>query len=117
MNARFIRFGEVEIDGKRYQEDVVIEQGTIREREKQGSRRHKARYGHTPLSTEESIPWSCTRLLVGTGANGRLPITEDVHSEARRRGVEIVAVPTDEACRLLNEASLETTNAVLHLTC
>ncbi len=117
MKARFMRFGEVEIDGKRYQEDVVIERGSVREREKQGSRRHKARYGHTPLSTDEPIPWDCTRMVVGTGANGRLPITEDVRSEAERRGVEIVAVPTEEACRLLSESTLESTNAILHLTC
>lgn len=117
MNIRYIRFGTVEIDGAPYHEDVVIEGGLIRQREKQGSRRHKGRYGHTPLSMDEPIPWACARLVVGTGAHGRLPITEDVLSEAARRGVEVAAMPTEEACRLLSESSLESTNAILHLTC
>ena len=117
MTVQFVGFGEIEIDGKRYQEDVVIDGGLIRQREKQGSRRHKGRYGHTPLSMDEPIPWNCARLVVGTGALGRLPITEDVLSEAARRGVELVAAPTEEACRLLNGAALESTNAILHLTC
>ncbi len=117
MQARFIRFGELEIDGRRYREDVVIENGTVRTREKSASRARKAQYGHTPLSEEESIPWSCKRLIVGTGANGRLPITPELHQAAERNGVELVAVPTEEACRLLNEADLREVNAVLHLTC
>ena len=117
MKARFIRFGEIEIDGTRYNKDVVVENGVVRNRDKTASRQHKAAYGHTPLSANESIPWECSRLLVGTGANGRLPITPEVQAAARERGVELIAVPTEQACGMLREADLSTTNAILHLTC
>ena len=42
----------------------------------------------------------CRRLIVGTGADGDLPITAELVAEAERRGVELIAVPTPEACRL-----------------
>lgn len=117
MQARYIRFGEVEIDGLRYTEDIVIENGRVRDRDKAVSRPQKRDYGHTPLSEHESIPWNCSRLIVGTGANGRLPITAAVHTLARDHGVELVAVPTDKACALLTDSDLASTNAILHLTC
>jgi hypothetical protein len=38
-------------------------------------------FGHTPLSTEEKIPWKCRRLVIGTEA-GALPVMTDVKREA-----------------------------------
>ena len=117
MRATFIRFGEIEIDGQRYTEDVVIVRGAVRLRDKSPSRKYKARFGHTPLSAKEDIPWDCQRLIIGTGAEGLLPIMKKVYEKAEKRGVELVTVNTPEACRLLSQADLKTTNAILHLTC
>lgn len=117
MKAQFIRFGEVEIDGTRYREDVVVNGGVVGERDKAASRSHKSKYGHTPLSIDEPVPWNCSRLIVGTGANGRLPITPEVKAAAEKRGVELIAVPKEQACTMLSEADTGTTNAILHLTC
>jgi hypothetical protein len=117
MQARLIEFGAIEIDGKRYERDVVIEGGRVRKRDKKASRPLRDRYGHTPLSLLESLPWSCRRLIVGTGVDGSLPIDDGVREEAARRGVAFVAVPTDEACRLISDADPADTAAVLHVTC
>jgi hypothetical protein len=120
MDARLIGFGLVEIDGRRYDFDVVIEGGRIGKRKKKASKPLRDRYGHTPLSLLESIPWECRRLVGGTGANGALPIDDAVFEEARRRKVELVALPTEEACDLLAAAGageLAETNAILHVTC
>ena len=117
MNARFLGFGEVEVEGKRYDSDVVIERGRIRRRHKRPSKPYRDRFGHTPLSGSESIPWGGQRLIVGTGADGLLPIMTDVYELAARRGVEIVALPTDSACRLISELEPGEVNAVLHVTC
>ena len=89
----------------------------MHKRHKKASKPLRDRYGHTPLSLLEPIPWDCRRLIVGTGVDGALPIDPEVVAEARRRGVELVVVPTDEACALLADADLATTNAVLHVTC
>jgi hypothetical protein len=117
MDARLIAFGQIEIDGHRFEHDVVVERGTVRRRKKGLSKPYRDRYGHTPLSAQEAIPWSAPRLIVGTGANGLLPIMPEVMDEARRRGIEIVARPTEEACRLLHDADPESVAAILHVTC
>jgi hypothetical protein len=95
----------------------VVDRGLVRKRRKKASKPLRDRYGHTPLSLLEPIPWHCRRLIVGTGADGALPIVEAVVEEAERRGVELAAVPTEDACALLSEADPTTTNAVLHVTC
>ena len=117
MKASLLGFGVIEIAGERFERDVVVEHGRVGKRHKKGSQPLRDRYGHTPLSLLEPIPWDCRRLIVGTGADGALPIDPDVIAEARRRGVELVAMPTEEACALLADADLETTNAILHVTC
>ena len=41
----------------------------------------------------------------------------ELYEEARRRGVEIVAEPTEAACLLLQAADPRDVAAVLHVTC
>ena len=117
MQARLIRFGLIEIDGQRFDRDVIISHGRVRKRHKKASQPLRDRNGHTPLSLLEPIPWDCRRLIVGTGADGALPIDPDVVAEAGRRAIELVAVPTEAACALLVDADPETTGAILHVTC
>jgi hypothetical protein len=117
MKARLVAFGQVEVEGERYDRDLVIEGGRIGKRHKGPSKPLRGRFGHTPLTAAEEIPWGGKRLIVGTGANGRLPIAPDVYAEARRRGVEIEAVPTREACKLLAELDSKDVYAILHVTC
>jgi hypothetical protein len=109
-------FGTIRIDGEVYERDVVIDRGQVRPRKKKPSKQFREAYGHTPLSIEEQIPWKCSRLVIGTGAQGSLPVMPAVFEEAARRGVEVTAVPTRQAIELLRRANGET-NAVLHITC
>ena len=117
MRAELVAFGEIEIEGERYTHDVLIESGRVRKRSKKPSKAYRDQYGHTPLSADEAIPWAGRRLIIGTGAYGSLPIMPQVHEEAARRGIEIVAAPTKEACRLLADLEREQVNAILHITC
>jgi hypothetical protein len=117
MNAQLLDFGKIEIDGKRYDADVVIERGQVRRRRKKPSKPYRDRFGHTPLSPEELIPWGGPSLIIGTGADGRLPIMAEVYELAARRNVEIVALPTETACRLIADLERGEVNAVLHVTC
>ena len=118
MKAKFVKFGEIEIDGVRYTEDVLITRGKITLRDKTPSKKHKSRFnGHTPLSAKELIPWECQQLIIGTGEEGALPVMKKVYRRAKKKGVELVVVPTPRACKLLSEADPGTTNAILHVTC
>jgi len=117
MDARLVSFGKLKIDGRRFDHDVVLEGGRVRRRKKGPSKAYRDRFGHTPLSTDEAIPWSAPRLIVGTGATGQLPIMPELYDEARRRGVEVIARPTAEACVLLETTDPGEVAAVLHVTC
>jgi hypothetical protein len=108
-------FGSIEIDGATYEHDVVIDDGRVRRRDK-GPSKVLRTAGHTPLSAAEEIPWSCRRLVIGSGAAGALPVLDTVPDEARRRGVELVVVPTVDAIELLRSEGAGT-NAILHVTC
>ena len=117
MKAKLLAFGELEIDGQRYERDVVIRAGRVEPRKKGPSKALRDHYGHTPLSVSEAIPWGGRRLIVGTGMSGALPLTPDLYAEAERRGIEVDARPTRDACRLLADLRTGEVFAVLHVTC
>ena len=108
-------FGSIRISGTTYDYDVVIDRGQVLKRKKKPSKKFRARFGHTPISIDEDIPWKCRRLVIGTGT-GALPIMEQVEREAQGRNIELVIQPTAEAIKTLQENPDET-NAILHLTC
>jgi hypothetical protein len=116
MNISGFSFGEITIDGTRWERDVVIDRGDVRKRKKKPSRKYRDRFGHTPVSVDEAIPWRCKRLIVGTGEHGGLPVMDDVKKEAKRREVDLVIAPTAQAIAALKRHQ-KRTNAILHVTC
>jgi hypothetical protein len=116
MRFEGFSFGSIHIDGEGYDYDVVIDRGEVRKRKKKASKRFRGEFGHTPLSEEEPIPWKCKRLVIGTGANGALPVMKEVLLEAERRQVELLVLPTKKAIEFLDQHP-QGTNAVLHITC
>jgi hypothetical protein len=106
------RFGRVVVDGREETADVIV----LPERVVRNWRR---RDGHGLIMSDldgvvDELP---DRLLIGTGANGRLhpdPVTLEL---LRQRGIEVEALPTDEAVRRFQELDPSATAAALHLTC
>src|SRR5437867_2013099 len=115
MRFDHFSFGSIRIDGMTHEHDVVIDRGEISKRKKKPSKKFRDSFGHTPLSMEEEIPWKCQRLVVGTGAYGRLPVMEEVKREAERRKVELLIAPTSRAIQLIEKDPAA--NAILHVTC
>ena len=109
-------FGSVRVDGVTYDHDLIIDRGKVRKRKKAPSRKFRGAYGHTPLSAEEDIPWRCRRLVIGTGAEGALPVMQQVRDEARRRKIDLIILPTAQAIGMLTQTTKDTI-AILHLTC
>ncbi len=116
MRVDHFRFGSIRVDGVTYENDLLIDRGRVQKRKKRRSKAFREEYGHTPLSIEETIPWKCRTLIVGTGAEGALPVMPEVVGEARRRHVDLLIVPTAKAIDLLNRKQ-SNANAVLHVTC
>ena len=76
MKARLVKFGEIEVEGKRYTHDVVIDGGKVRKRKKGPSKQFR----------EEHVA---------------LTIIDEVLAEGKRRGIEVITAPTLEVCHLL----------------
>ena len=117
MKIEMQGFGAIEVEGERYDYDLIIERGQIHKRSKGPSKVYRGRYGHTPLSAEEAIPWHGKRLYIGTGLYGSLPVMPEVYAAAAERHIEVVALPTPELCAKLKPLRPDEVNAVLHLTC
>lgn len=116
MHLDQFSFGTIRINGSAIEHDVVLDRGEVRKRKKGPSKQFSDAFGHTPVSIEEKIPWKCRRLIIGTGAYGRLPVMEEVKREAERRNGELVMLPTSQAIDALKK-NPKATNAILHVTC
>jgi hypothetical protein len=57
------------------------------------------------------------RLVVGTGAYGQMRPEPQTLEQLRKRGVDVEALPTDDAVRRYGELDPAHTAAALHLTC
>ena len=114
MVVKNLSFGSITIDGETYSKDVIIDNGSVRQREKEGSKKYYDMFGHTPLSPDENIPWNCKRLIIGTGHSSILPVMDEVYKIAIRNGVKLVIMSTPEAIEHINDPY---TNFILHLTC
>jgi hypothetical protein len=117
LDVRLVSFGTLEVDGQRHDHDVVIDGGHVRKRRKKPSKPYRDEFGHTPLSVDEDLPWGGSHLIVGTGANGSLPVMQEVVQEAARRDVDLVVLPTARACSVIAELDRSDVFAVLHVTC
>jgi hypothetical protein len=117
VKTYLVSFGIIEVAGRTYEHDVVIDRGHVRKRDKKPSKGRRGEFGHTPLTAAEAIPWTGSRLVIGTGASGQLPVTDDVFREAEVRGVSVVALKTSEACQALADVPDTEVCAILHVTC
>ena len=61
-------FGAILIGGERFDHDVVVEADRVRRRKKGPSKPYRNRYGHTPLSPHEEVPWSALRKREDVGS-------------------------------------------------
>lgn len=116
MRWKAVDFGLIEIDGLPHRQDVVLDSGRLRRRRKKLSKAFRSQFGHTPVSLAEQVPWDCSRLVIGTGMQGQLPVMDEVRAEAKRRGVKLLELPTPEAVKVLSSAG-KRTNAIVHVTC
>ncbi len=111
-------FGWVEVNGARYDYDVVIHSdGTVTKRKKKKSKRLKPKYGHIPLSRRELGFLSKEKfdaLYIGTGHIPSLPITPKACKTLEKYGAVIMSTP--EVIDRINEEQGKFA-AIIHSTC
>lgn len=112
-----LKFGSITVNGKFFKKDVVIENGVCRKRKKGPSKPQRAKYGHTPLTSLEKIPWDCKTLVIGIGMHGKLPVVKKFKNEARRRNVKLIMRKTPAAVKYYLKNYGPDVNAIFHTTC
>jgi hypothetical protein len=111
-------FGWVDVNGTRYDYDVVIHSdGTVSKRKKKKSRVLKPKYGHTPLSKRELGFLSKEKfdaLYIGTGHVPSLPLTPKACKVLKKDGAVILSTP--EVIDRINKEQKRFV-AIIHSTC
>ncbi len=107
-------FGSVSVDGRRYTSDLIVYPERV-EADWWRGEGHRLRVADIPKVLEDAPEV----LVVGCGASAQMVIDSEVERELERRGVELVAGPTEAACEKFNELAREGKRVVaaLHLTC
>jgi hypothetical protein len=106
------RFGRLVVDGEEHDRDVIVLPDRV-------VRDWWRADGHSLVLPDlddvlEELP---ERLIVGTGAYGRMYPDPHALEELRERGVEVEVLTTAEAVRRYGELDPRRTAAALHLTC
>ena len=108
-------FGRIVIDGMEERRDLVVTTGGARRhwRHAEGHRLSLADF-HVALENHPEL------LVIGTGANGGMPLERGLVETLRKRGVQVEVMRTDVAVARVNELLDESGvrwAATLHLTC
>ncbi len=105
-------FGQIVVDGESATNDVIVLPGRV-------VHNWWRKDGHVLVLDDlrEVLDELPPRLVLGTGAHGRLRPDPGALEQLRERGIEVEALPTDEAVRRYGELDGAQTAAALHLTC
>jgi hypothetical protein len=105
-------FGRIVVDGREETKDLIILPARL-------VRNWWRQDGHALVVDDlrEVLGELPARLVVGTGADGRMRPHPDVIRELEDRGVTVEALPTGEAVRRFGDLDPASTAAALHLTC
>ena len=108
------KFGEIEINNKKYQNDLIIYPDKIKENwwRNEGHRLHKG-------DLEDLSDYELDLVIIGTGASGRMRVDMQVKEYFDQHKIEYYISTTNNAVKKHNEAIDNKKNVLtaLHLTC
>jgi hypothetical protein len=105
-------FGHVTVDGEEHTRDVIVLPERV-----VGNWWRRDGHGLVLDDLEDVLDELPERLILGTGAYGRLHPDPDAIAGLRGRGIEVEVLPTEEAVRRYGALNPARTAAALHLTC
>ena len=113
MHIDRYEFGLIVIEGQTFKNDVLIWPGRV----KSDWWRQEAHLLQLD-DVAEALAANPQVLVVGQGEPGKMQVDPALAAYLQERGVELMAHPTREACRVINDLSgKRRLAAALHLTC
>jgi hypothetical protein len=105
-------FGRLSVDGSEETRDLIVLPGRV-------VRNWWRRDGHALVleDLEDVLDELPARLIVGTGAHGRLQPDPQTLERLAARGIDVEVLPTGEAVERYGALNPAQTAAALHLTC
>lgn len=106
-------FGKIVIDGQAHSKDVILLPDRVIPNwwRIEGHKLSMSDLGDVMAAKPQG-------LIIGQGAFSRMQVPHQIESELRIRGIELIVLPTSEACQKYNQLSRDGKfAAALHLTC
>ena len=112
------KFGNITIDGKIHEHDVIIRLcGKVEKRKKKLS---KERYGTSHIISKDEAKFiyedGCETLIVGTGQEGNVRLSPEASDYFNKKQCKVLLQPTPEAILSFNQ-SRERKIGLMHVTC
>lgn len=118
MRINHTAFGEITIDGKIYEHDVIIRMsGEIVKRKKKLS---KQLYGTSHVVSKDEAKFvfekGCKQLILGSGQQGNVRLSPEAEAYFAKKSCQVVIQPTPQAIHAFNEAQGKKIG-LFHVTC
>lgn len=114
MEIESYDFGQITVGGETYTADLIIYPGRV----EAGWWRCSGHELH-PADLAGVLEAAPEVLVVGTGKWGRMRVLAETEALLQERGISLIVLQTDAACRTFNQLLRTGSRAVaaLHLTC
>ncbi len=118
MKIENTKFGNITIDGKIYDYDVVIRlSGEVLKRKKKLSKKY---YGTSHVMSKDEAKFvfekGCEQLIVGSGQLGNVHLSPEAEAYFAKKGCKVLLQPTPEAIRVFNKSHAKKIG-LFHVTC
>ena len=118
MEIENTTFGTITIDGKTYENDVVIRlSGEVVKRKKKLSKKY---YGTSHMLSKDEAKFvfekGCNQLIVGSGQMGNVRLSPEAEVYFGRKDCEVLLQPTVEAIQAFNTSHSKKIG-LFHVTC
>jgi len=108
-----LRFGRIVIDETVYDRDVIIFPDRVRSDWCRGDGHNLA-----PEDLVEALEGEPEVIILGRGVFGRMKVSESVRASIMERGIQLLELRTEGACKAYNELrERKRVIAALHLSC
>jgi len=118
MRIQSTEFGNIVIDGRKYEFDVLIRlSGEILKRKKKLSKKY---YGNSHTISKDEAKFvhekGCEELILGTGQYDSVRLSKEAAEYFDKKGCRVIARPTPDAVDRFNESKKEKIG-LFHVTC
>lgn len=118
MEIEATAFGNITIDGKTYEHDVIIRlSGEVVKRKKKLSKKY---YGTSHVLSKDEAKFvfekGCEQLIVGSGQMGNVELSPEAEAYFSKKGCAVLLRPTPEAIGVFNRSQAKKIG-LFHVTC